>query len=125
MAYRSRTTGWRYDLGQRGHRAELETVLPGPDSLQFGNAGQIDQGLRALDPILEPVKAVEAARQYQRAGPVPIQHRLRVLDGRRLEQLEGGHHVSDYGHSSSLVPVPRSDLYVRAQRVVHASSVFE
>src|SRR5439155_1917915 len=88
-----------HDLGQRGHRADLEAVLPRPDASQFSDALEIDQCLRALDAILQPVEAVETAGEDPRFRSVAAEQRLRVFDRRGLIQLERRHHVANYGHS--------------------------
>ncbi len=51
-------------VGQRGHGADLEAAIPVSDTRKFLDLAQIDDDFRALDAVLEPVKAVQAARQH-------------------------------------------------------------
>ena len=53
------------------------------------DSAQIDKHFGLLNAVLQPVHAVEPARQHQRIYPVLLQKLLRVGDGTRLIQLEG------------------------------------
>src|SRR4029077_8678329 len=47
-----------------GHGANFKTIAGGTHAAQFFDLAQIDDHFGPLDPILEPVKAVEAAGQH-------------------------------------------------------------
>jgi hypothetical protein len=87
-----------HDLRHRRHRPDLEPVLPGADAAQLGDPAEIDQRRGTLDAVLQPVEAVEAARQDPRAGAVAVEQRQRRLDRGRLQQLERRHHITDHCH---------------------------
>ncbi len=64
----------------------------------------------------------------QASGAVPLQQRQRVVNRRRLEELERRHHVANDSHNSVLLAqsyrlIPMLD--VRRQRLVHRLARFE
>src|SRR5439155_9596327 len=70
------------------------------DPVQLLDLAQVDDHLRLLEPILQPVHAVEAARQHPRVGTVPIEQPDRIIHAGWLIQLEDRHYVSDYRHKT-------------------------
>ena len=94
--------GLGHDFGERGHRANLDAVAGHANASELGDAAQIDDRLRPLDPILQPVEAVHAASQHPRVGSVVLEQLLCIRDGRWLKQLEGGHDVSYDSHCDLL-----------------------
>src|SRR5208337_3137440 len=86
---------------QRGHRADLDAVGGGPNSLEFRDPTQINYHLRFLDAVLEPVEAVHASGQHPAVLALLLEQLLRVRDRVRLSQLKSRHDVSDYSHGPS------------------------
>src|SRR5438105_1837553 len=90
------------DVGERGHRANLNTVTGCANASELGDAAQIDNCPWSLDPILQPVEAVHAASQHPGSRSVVLEHLLCIRNRRRLKQLEGGHDVSYDSHCDLL-----------------------
>ena len=67
-------------------------------AVQLLDLAEIDDDLRLLEAILQPVHAVEAARQHQRIGAVRVEQLDCIVDARRLIQLEDRHDVANHGH---------------------------
>ena len=70
------------DLGERRHRADLEAAVDFLDALELLDLPEVDDRLRLLQAILEPVHAVEPARQHQRVGAVLVEQLDRIIDAR-------------------------------------------
>src|SRR5205085_7124122 len=87
-----------HDVGERRHRADLDAAVALAHPFQFVDATEIDDVARALDAVLQPVEAVETAGEDPCIAAVATEQRQRVRGGRRLQQLERGHYVSNYRH---------------------------
>ena len=87
-----------HHFGQRGHRANLEPVAGRTHAAQFLDLAQIDDHFGPLDPILEPVKAVQPAGQHPGLCAVPGQQGQRVIDRRGLKEFERWHYVMNDSH---------------------------
>ena len=90
-----------HHLGERRHRSDLEATVHLADAAQPRHAAQIDDVARTLDAILQPVEAVEPAREHPGVGPISPDESECVVHRRRLEQLERRHHVTDHRHAAS------------------------
>src|SRR5262249_50225684 len=80
---------------------DLEASANFADALQLADAAEIDDVFRALDAVLEPVKAVETACEDPCIGAIAIEQAQCVRHGGRLKQLERRHDISDHGHLQS------------------------
>src|SRR6185503_8971599 len=87
-----------HDLGERRHRANLDSTVALANAPQLRHAAEIDDVAWALDAVLQPVEAVETAGEDPCVAAVPIEQVQRVRGGRGLKELERGHYVSYYGH---------------------------
>jgi len=86
------------DFRERRHRADLEAAVGFLDALELFDLPEVDDRLRLLQAILEPVHAVEPAGQHQRVGAVLVEQLDRIVDTGRLVQLKNRHYVADNGH---------------------------
>src|ERR1700722_4268166 len=86
---------------ERGHRSHLDAIGSGANSFQLRDSAQVDDRLRLLDAVLEPVKAVHASSQNPRVAPVMLEQFLGVGNGARLQQFKCRHNISNYGHGPS------------------------
>ena len=92
----------RHHLGESGHRADLDAAIGGaPDSPELVDSAQIDHDLRFLDPILEPIEAVEASGEHPGVASMILEEFLRVSSRTGLQQIKSGHYVSNNGHGCS------------------------
>ena len=91
------------DIGQRGHGADLKTVAIDANAAQLVDAAQVDQHIRLLDAVLQPVEAVQTAGHHP--GPFADigKQTLRIRSRGRLKQIEGGHYVANYCHGYVLL----------------------
>ena len=87
-----------HHLGQRGHGPDLEAAVGLLDPVQLLDLREVDDHLRLLEPILQPVHAVEPARQHPRIGAVLVEQLECIVHAGWLIQLEDRHDVSDYSH---------------------------
>src|SRR6202050_4918658 len=108
-------------FGERGHRADFDTIAARANSSQFLDSAQIDHHLRLFDSILQPVEAVETSCQHPGVSSVLCEKLLRLLDGSGLKQLERGHYVSYDSHNSP----SKSISNMGHERMLHRSARFE
>src|SRR5687767_11939318 len=87
-----------HDLRQRRHCADLKTVAFRLHAFELRDSAQVDDDAGTFDAVFEPVEAVEATGQDPGARAVSIEQLECCVDRRRLEQLEGGHDVTNHCH---------------------------
>jgi hypothetical protein len=91
------------DFGERRHRADLDAAIRLADAAQLLDLAEVDDNLRLLEAVLQPVHAVQTAGEHQRVGLVLIEQPEGIVDRRRLIKLEDRHYVAYYGHVVLLV----------------------
>jgi hypothetical protein len=89
----------RRHLRQRRHRADLQAAVGLLDADQVLDLTEVDHGPRPAEAILQPVHAVEPARQHPVVVAVLVHQAHRIVHRRRLEQLECRNDVSNHCHS--------------------------
>ena len=90
-------SGLRSNLGQGRERADLDAARGRTNAAELIEAGEVDDRLRLLDPLLEPDEAVVAPREFPHIRPPLVQEGKRIREIARLIELEAGHDVFD-GH---------------------------
>jgi len=92
-----------HDLGERRHRADLEAAVGLLDAVQLFDLAQIDHDLWAAEAILQPVHAVETAREHERVRTVFVEQPDRIVDRCRLVEFKCCDDVAYHGHCCDLL----------------------
>ena len=109
------------DVGEARHRPDLESAVRSRgDAPELVHAPEIDHRRRALDTVLEPVEGVESSGEHPALVAVFLHEAHRVVDARRLKELERRDHVT---HDSHFDSPSRSD--VRVQQAVRPRPTFQ
>src|SRR5581483_12170696 len=108
------------DLDQRSHCADLKAITRLANSFEFFDSTEVDDSFRLLDPVLQPIEAVEPACQHPAVTPMLCECALSFGHRSWLEQFEARHHISNYSHSSL-----RYSLYMGGQWILHGPPSLE
>src|SRR6516165_11386691 len=83
------------DLSQTRQRPDLDPIRGLTYPFQGRDPANVDDRLRTFDALLEPREAVIAAGHLPPVLAVAIEQGERIVELRRLIELETGHHVFD------------------------------